>query len=69
MGAGAVGCYFGAMLGRSGVPVKLIGRELHVEAIARDGLLLHGLGTLPGARLKTRPQLVQTGHLNQSHLY
>jgi 2-dehydropantoate 2-reductase len=43
MGAGAVGCYFGAMLGRSGVPVKLIGRELHVEAIARDGLLLHGL--------------------------
>jgi 2-dehydropantoate 2-reductase len=31
------------MLSRSGVPVRLIGRELHVEAIARDGLLLHGL--------------------------
>ena len=43
VGAGAVGCYFGAMLARSGVRVKLIGRAPHVEAISRDGLLLDGL--------------------------
>ena len=40
VGAGAVGCYFGAMLARSGVPVTLIGRAQHVEAINRDGLFL-----------------------------
>lgn len=40
LGAGAVGCYFGGMLARAGAPVTLIGRPLHVEAIARDGLLL-----------------------------
>ncbi|MCU1330003.1 MAG: 2-dehydropantoate 2-reductase [Bryobacterales bacterium] len=43
VGAGAVGCYFGGMLARAGVPVTLIGRPPHVEAIARDGLLLQGL--------------------------
>jgi 2-dehydropantoate 2-reductase len=40
LGAGAVGCYFGGMLARSAVPVTLIGRAPHMEAIARDGLLL-----------------------------
>jgi 2-dehydropantoate 2-reductase len=40
MGAGAVGCYFGGLLARAGAPVTLIGRPHHVEAIARDGLLL-----------------------------
>ena len=40
MGAGAVGCYYGGMLGRAGHPVTLIGRPQHVEAIRRDGLLL-----------------------------
>jgi len=40
VGAGAVGCYFGGMLGRAGVPVTLIGRPTHVDAINRDGLLL-----------------------------
>jgi 2-dehydropantoate 2-reductase len=43
VGAGAVGCYFGAMLARSGVGVKLVGRASHVETITRDGLLLDGL--------------------------
>jgi 2-dehydropantoate 2-reductase len=38
MGAGAVGCYFGARLERGGVPVTLVARPAHVEAIARDGL-------------------------------
>ena len=40
VGAGAVGCYFGGMLARAGVPVTLIGRAYHVEAITRDGLFL-----------------------------
>jgi 2-dehydropantoate 2-reductase len=40
MGAGAVGCYYGAMLARAGHEVTLIGRPNHVEAINRDGLLL-----------------------------
>jgi len=40
VGAGAVGCYFGAMLARAAVPVMLIGRQAHVEAIWRDGLFL-----------------------------
>jgi 2-dehydropantoate 2-reductase len=38
LGAGAVGCYYGARLARAGLAVRLIGRPLHVEAIARDGL-------------------------------
>lgn len=40
VGAGAVGCYYGGMLARAGAPVTLIGRPFHVEAVARDGLLL-----------------------------
>lgn len=40
MGAGAVGCYYGAMLARAGHDVTLIGRPNHVEAMNRDGLLL-----------------------------
>jgi 2-dehydropantoate 2-reductase len=43
VGAGAVGCYFGGMLARSGVRVTLIGRARHMETIARCGLLLEGL--------------------------
>src|SRR5438552_3528254 len=40
VGAGAVGCYFGGMLARAGVPVTLIGRSAHIDAIRRDGLFL-----------------------------
>lgn len=40
MGAGAVGCYFGGMLARAGAPVTLIGRQSHVEAIAREALFI-----------------------------
>jgi 2-dehydropantoate 2-reductase len=40
VGAGAVGCYFGGMLARAGVPVTLIGRASHVDAIRRHGLFL-----------------------------
>lgn len=40
MGAGAVGCYYGGLLARSGHAVTLIGRPVHVEAIQRNGLRL-----------------------------
>lgn len=40
MGAGAVGCYYGAMLARAGHEVVLIARPQHVQTIARDGLRL-----------------------------
>jgi 2-dehydropantoate 2-reductase len=40
VGAGAVGCYFGGMLARGGVPVTLIGRAAHVDAIRQHGLFL-----------------------------
>ena len=33
VGAGAVGCYFGGMLARAGMPVTLVGRATHVDAI------------------------------------
>ena len=40
MGAGAVGCYYGAMLARAGHDVVLVARPEHVQAIAKDGLRL-----------------------------
>ena len=40
MGAGAVGCYYGGLLARSGHAVTLIGRPVHVEVIQRNGLRL-----------------------------
>ena len=40
MGAGAVGCYYGAMLARAGHQVTLIARPQHVEAVRRAGLRL-----------------------------
>ena len=50
MGAGAVGCYFGAMLARAGREVTLIARAAHVAAMRRDGLRLesaHFTGAVP----------------------
>ncbi|MDD2810566.1 2-dehydropantoate 2-reductase [Rhodoferax sp.] len=43
MGAGAVGCFYGGMLARAGVPVTLIGRAAHVQAIQQHGLRLETL--------------------------
>lgn len=40
VGAGAVGCYYGGMLARAGHRVTLVGREPHVSAMNRTGLLL-----------------------------
>jgi 2-dehydropantoate 2-reductase len=43
MGAGAVGCYFGAMLARAGAKVRLIGRPALVDAVERNGLRLESI--------------------------
>lgn len=40
MGAGAVGCYYGAMLARAGHPLTVVGRPQHLEAVQARGLLL-----------------------------
>jgi 2-dehydropantoate 2-reductase len=40
MGAGSVGCYFGALLARAGHPVTLIGRASHMQAVSEHGLRL-----------------------------
>lgn len=40
VGSGAVGCYFGGMLARSGHKVTLIGRKNHVDAMLKNGLLM-----------------------------
>lgn len=40
MGAGAVGSYFGGMLARAGVPVRMIARPAYVEAVGRNKLFL-----------------------------
>jgi 2-dehydropantoate 2-reductase len=40
VGAGAVGGYFGGMLARAGAHVTLIGRPVHVDVWARDGLFI-----------------------------
>ncbi len=40
LGAGAVGGYYGAMLARAGVHVRLIGRAVHVDAVRAHGLRL-----------------------------
>ena len=37
MGAGAVGCYYGALLARAGHEVTLIARPAHVQAITQAG--------------------------------
>lgn len=45
MGAGAIGCYFGARLARASHEVTLIARPAHVEAIAQHGLIFESGGT------------------------
>ena len=44
MGAGAVGCFFGAMLARAGVRVTLVGRAAHAEAVTAAGLEVTSAG-------------------------
>lgn len=43
IGAGAVGCFYGGMLARTGHAVTLIGRAQHVQVFERDGLRMQTL--------------------------
>ena len=42
-GAGAIGSIMGAMLRRAGHEVALLGREIHLDAIAHNGLRVSGI--------------------------
>jgi 2-dehydropantoate 2-reductase len=57
VGAGAVGCFYGAMLARVGVRVVLVGRPVHVEAIERDGLRLDMAGQVETLRVEASADL------------
>jgi 2-dehydropantoate 2-reductase len=57
VGAGAVGCFYGAMLARAGERVLLIGRAAHVEAIGRAGLRLEMAGTIETLRVDASTEL------------
>ena len=56
MGAGSVGCYYGALLARAGLPVTLIGRATHVEAVRARGLLLEAGGERTFVRMSATTQ-------------
>ena len=51
-GAGAVGCYHGAMLAKAGEELVLIGRPALVQAIEERGLLLEKGGTTEAVTLE-----------------
>ncbi|MGJ7545390.1 ketopantoate reductase family protein [Variovorax sp. LT1R16] len=65
MGAGAVGCYYGAMLARAGHAVVLIGRPSHVEAVDARGLRLETQAFDAQVRMdaSTEPDAVQGADL------
>ena len=56
-GAGAIGGYMAAKLEAAGTPVSLVARGPHLEAMQRDGLVLHS----EGERIATRPNAVAHG--------
>ncbi len=57
VGAGAVGGYYGGMLALAGVPVTLIARAAHVDAIARDGLAIVRADRRDVARVEATTQM------------
>jgi 2-dehydropantoate 2-reductase len=65
MGAGAVGCYYGAMLARAGNKVTLIGRPQHVDAVKRSGLRLQTVDFDQALQLEasTEPDAVRGAQL------
>jgi 2-dehydropantoate 2-reductase len=65
MGAGAVGCYYGAMLGRAGHKVTLIGRPQHVQAVQRSGLRLQteAFDEHVAVQASTQPDAVRGAHI------
>lgn len=65
MGAGAVGCYFGALLAQAGHAVTLIGRPALVDAVHRDGLRLETASgtTRVAVQASTEPVSVRAAQL------
>lgn len=65
MGAGAVGCYYGAKLALSGHEVTLIGRPALVEAVIANGLILEMAGQrhVCAATASTDPSAVKEAEL------
>jgi 2-dehydropantoate 2-reductase len=65
MGAGAVGCYYGGMLGRAGHEVTLIGRQAHVDAVRNGGLRIEtkAFDTRVPVRASTRADGVRGARL------
>lgn len=65
MGAGAVGCYYGAMLARAGHTVSLVARPEHVQAVAERGLLLQTQAFQASIRVQasTDPALVRSADI------
>jgi 2-dehydropantoate 2-reductase len=65
VGAGAVGCYYGAMLARASHSVVLIGRPVLVDAVKRQGVLLESkqfVGRV-AAQADTSPSAVKDAEL------
>jgi len=65
VGAGAVGCWYGAMLARAGLPVTMIGRPAHVEAMRAQGLRLTSAAgdEFVAVRADTEPAAAARAHL------
>ncbi len=57
VGAGAVGCYFGARLAKAGAQVTLIGREAPMNAIAQQGLSIVSKDATESIQISTSTEL------------
>ena len=60
LGAGAVGGYFGGMLARAGAHVTLIGRPVHVDRWAREGLFLDSINFQERVRVAASTEIADT---------
>ena len=57
VGAGAVGCFYAALLARAGLRVTLVGRPAQVDAVRRDGLQLEMAGRRQAIALQATTEL------------
>jgi len=61
-GAGAVGSLLGARLAQAGSEVTLVGRQSHVEAVARDGVRMVLAGKVSNQAVRAaRPSIAEAG--------
>ena len=69
IGAGAVGCYYGAKLLRAGHDVTLVGRQTHVDAINANGLRFESAefdGFIPAKAVTPRACTTRSGIRSRS---